>query len=140
MKIRFLAFILMALLGAAPAYAADDEAAVNDVTVYKHPQDFDTAKQMALQNRSERMQMLESVIACIQQSVNYEDIESCQTQETKTWNKIRLAYCDTAVAYDSSKAHNRSPQGPTECERALSAYTGKPVPPRDNAGAVEPTK
>lgn len=129
MKIFFALVLMLAVWIDSPAYAADPDA-LKDIPVYQRPSDFETIQKLAEQNRLERMNMLQTAITCIQQAINIDDIHNCQDEETTTLKKIRLSYCDTNLSW--SARFNKDPPGKdyTECEKAMSDLTGRPLPPR----------
>ena len=136
---------------------------LKDIVIHKRPEDFASAQLLALQNRDERSVMLQKSIACVQQSATMEDLAACQADERKELDKIRLSYCDTMVSFLNGnqnmpgriKRNNKAAATPaaagdaaadaqparqqrgTECDRALAAVTGKPVPRRDAEPAVQ---
>lgn len=109
--------------------------ALNDVKVLPRPQDFATAQQLAVQNRNDRMTMLQNSIACVKQATTMEGIYRCQSQEGMELAKIRLAYCDTTVSFPT-KTGRKAPAY-TECERAMAAVVGKKLPRRGKKGGAE---
>jgi hypothetical protein len=123
---------LFLALTAGSAFSADADDPLKDVPMYPHPQDFATAQQLALQNRQDRVTMLQDSITCIQQATTMDDIHACQNTEGKSLKKIRLSYCDTDLSWPIRKgAAKRATAGmspkPTECQRAMAAITGQKI-------------
>lgn len=132
------AFLFLAMLAGAPLHAenppaqAEENDPLKGIVIHPRPEDFATAQQLALQNRDERLAMLHKSIECVQKATNVEDLSNCQKEERKSLDIIWLSYCDTMVSFLPGMAvRNRAiPQRATECERAHSAVTGKPMAPR----------
>lgn len=100
---------------------ADDDAQPKDVPIYPRPQDFATAQQLALQNRQERISLMQRSAACIQQSTTFQEMTACRQKEAEFLNKIWLSYCDSN-AYLPGMDNESQPQEPTmdrECQKAL---------------------
>ncbi len=143
---------------AAQHAAVDEDDPLKGIVIHKRPEDFAGAQHLALQNRDERAAMLQKSIACVQQAATMEDLASCQADERKELDKIRLSYCDTMVSFlngnqnmpkrnkgkgkagaadttagvaDTAADAQPERQRGTECDRALATVTGKPVPRRD---------
>ncbi|MBI3419107.1 MAG: hypothetical protein HY053_03130 [Proteobacteria bacterium] len=119
------AFLFLAVLAAAPLHAEGNDP-FKDIKMYGHPKDFEVAKQLALQNRVERMDRIKDVMTCIRQAKAMDDIYACQETEADYTAKIRLAYCDTGVSWlylDARKGSkkNGKKKPPTECQKALQA-------------------
>ncbi len=139
-----------AAVAPAPAPVAapvSEEDPLRDIVIHKRPDDFASAQKLALQNRDERAVMLQRSIACVQQASTMDDLAACQADERKALDKIRLSYCDTMVSFLNGNQNMPKRQGgprpnsgadakparqkATECDKALAAVTGKPIPPRE---------
>lgn len=79
--------------------AVDNAAAVDGVVLYKHPEDFDSAQQLAIQNRLDRIDGIKAAMNCIQKATTMDDIHACQQKGLEETAKIRLAYCDTGMSW-----------------------------------------
>lgn len=118
----------------------DDEIkeVLKDIVIHKHPDTFADAQQLALQNRQERMDMLQKSTECVQKATNVEELYACQADERKSLDKIWLSYCDTTVSFLGAKRVGKKNNNPnananleakpkvSECDRAMSAVTGRP--------------
>lgn len=118
----------------------DDEIkdVLKDIVIHKHPDTFSDAQQLALQNRQERMEMLQKSTECVQKATNVEELYACQADERKSLDKIWLSYCDTTVSFLGAKRANKKNGNAnsnanleakpkvSECDRAMSAVTGRP--------------
>lgn len=139
---------------------AVDEDPLKGITIHERPTDFAGAQQLARQNREDRIALMQSAIRCIQQAANMDELTECLKDERKDMDKVWLSYCDTNIGPLNSKSNipkkdrnrkNRNLQQAapsadasqpadsppekikaTECERALSAVTGKPIPKKIN--------
>jgi hypothetical protein len=129
------------------AAAADDATAVTELIkntpIYVRPKDFAEAQHLALQNRGERLEMLNRSIECVQKAKTMDDLAVCQRDEGKSLALIRLAYCDSTVSFPNRRQRTlRNAEGPlntppantaviiSECEKAMSIITGSPPPGR----------
>ncbi|MBI3419106.1 MAG: hypothetical protein HY053_03125 [Proteobacteria bacterium] len=131
------AFLSLAMLAGAPLHAEGNNP-FKDVKIYNRPEDFETARELALQSRQERLDRLQEVVSCIQQATTMKDIEACQKKETDAMAKVRLAYCDTGVSWPVRKAPpvGKTSDGtrhePTECEQVISGMI------REHGGLKKP--
>lgn len=113
------------------------EDVLKDITMHKRPNDFAGAQQLAIQNRQERMEMLQKSMECVQKAATVEDLYACQADERKSLDKIWLSYCDTTVSFlgtrrvakNNAKGNQQLEARPkaSECDRAMAAVTGRPV-------------
>ncbi len=124
-----------------PVDVLTDEAVedtLKDIVMHKRPNDFAGAQQLAVQNRQERMEMLQKSMECVQKAATVEDLYACQADERKNLDKIWLSYCDTTVSFLGTRrvAKNNNGKGnpqlearpkASECDRAMAAVTGRPV-------------
>ena len=86
-----------AATAAAPVPAIEEDPLKN-IVIHKHPEDFATAQQLALQNRDERSTLLQKSITCVQQATTMDELTACQADERKELDKIRLSYCNTQMS------------------------------------------
>jgi hypothetical protein len=131
------------------AASAEDAANVAEIikntAIHPRPKDFAEAQQLALQNRGERLEMLNRSLACVQGAKTMEDLAVCQRDEGKSLAVIRLSYCDSTVSFPSRRQRTlRNAEGApntapaehqavivSECEKAIATITGAPPPGRD---------
>lgn len=108
---------------AQPAVTPPDTAAVarapveqddplKDITIYKQPDSFAAAQQLAVQYREENIAQLQKSILCVQQATTMDDLTACQKDERREFDKIRLSYCDTMVgSYGTNKNMPKANKG-----------------------------
>lgn len=152
-KLLIFSCLLVAMTASMPIHAAELTVAappaspadmIKDIPIYPRPETFEDAQKMALQNRQERLVLLQNVINCIQQATTIDDISRCQADEAKDIATIRLSYCDTDMSWGSMrKIRNQKnakpadtvanavaggappPPRSTECQKAIEFLTGK---------------
>lgn len=139
MKKLLASVCLLAMFVVVPTYAQNADP-LKDITILKRPEDFPSALKLAIQNRIERITMLQGSLACVQQATNMDDIRACQAEEGNNIAKIRLEYCDTTISWPIAQPKNKnnavaaSPEL-NECQRAMLALTGSNNPPEDQGKA-----
>lgn len=122
-----------------PAQGKAEVDPLKDIVIYPRPEDFPSAQHLALQNREERLALVQKAIECIEHSKNINDIYACQMEERKALDRIWLSYCNTTLSFLSGvRAMPKPGQDPNsiprtaDCDKALSAVTGKPLPSSGN--------
>jgi hypothetical protein len=100
------------------------------IVMYQHADDFSTLQQLAVQNRSDRIVLMQQSLACFQQASTIDDIYRCRIDEGKALNRIRLTYCETGVATPKRVGGKKTIDGDdqakaTSCQKSIAALAGK---------------
>lgn len=132
MKVVSYAVVSMVMLSALSAYAqttgsADDSNPnsdiLNNIPIYSHPTDYGTSQELAVQNRLDRIAMLQKSVTCIQQATDQKGINACLVEEGETLDKIRLSYCATNVAFPYSSLKGSNKESDKEDDKMTDAST-----------------
>lgn len=144
-------FLVLCALISASAWAEEgleEKDYFSDTPHIERPKDFEAFKQLAKQNRLERIDRLNEVMSCFQQAKAMEDIFACQEMDAHGLAKMRLAYCETGVSWIQLEKPRRNAKEQNaekglfdrnECEKAQMAIDNIRAKLKSEQRVAQPT-
>lgn len=148
--LSYIFFVLCALASVSlqAEEAPEEKDYFSDTPHIERPKDFEAFKQLAKQNRLERIERLNEVMSCFQQAKAMEDIFACQEMDAHGLAKMRLAYCETGVSWIQLEKPRRNAKEQNaekglfdrnECDKALMAIDNIRAKLRSEQRVAQPT-